>query len=55
MCRTAKSPTEFYPAQEILLVKADTGEPRVAGGEEETLFPPLAQMVGGALGRCDGI
>ena len=33
----------------------DTAEPRVAGGEEETLFPPLAQMIGGALGRCDGI
>lgn len=47
--KTAKSPTEFYPAQEILLTNADTAEPRVAGGEEETLFPPLAQMIGGAL------
>lgn len=47
--KTAKSPTEFYPAQEVLLQNADTAEPRVVGGEEETLFPPLAQMIGGAL------
>ena len=47
--KTAKSPTEFYPAQEVLLQNADTAEPKVAGGEADTLFPPLAQMIGGAL------
>ena len=47
--KTAKSPTEFYPAQEVLLQNADTAEPKVVGGEEESLFPPLAQMIGGAL------
>lgn len=47
--KTAKSPTEFYPAQEILLQYADTAEPKVVGGEEETPFHPLAMTIGGAL------
>lgn len=47
---TAKSPTEYYTAQEVLLQNADrSGEIRIIGGEEETLFPPIAQMIGGAL------
>lgn len=46
----AKSPTEYYAAQEVLLQKADGAvEAKILGGEEENLFPPFAQMVGGAL------
>lgn len=48
--RTVKSPTEYYAAQEIWLQNlSGPGEARVFGAEEETLFPPLAQMIGGAL------
>jgi hypothetical protein len=47
--KTAKSPTEFYPAQEVLVQNADTVEPRIIAGEEEGLFSPIAQMIGGAL------
>ena len=47
---TAKSPTQYYTAQEVILQNADgRGEIRIIGGEEETLFPPIAQMIGGAL------
>lgn len=47
---TVKSPTEYYIAQEVMLQNADRkGEIRIIGGEEETLFPPIAQMIGGAL------
>ena len=47
--RAAKSPTEFYPAQEVFLQDIETAEPRVIAGEEESLFHPMAQMIGGAL------
>ena len=47
--RTVKSPTEYYAGQEILLSSESGSELSVIGGEEEMLFPPLAQMIGGAL------
>ena len=48
--RTVKSPTEYYVAQEIWLQNINgPGEARAFNAEEETLFPPLAQMIGGAL------
>lgn len=47
---SAKSPTEYYTAQEVMLLNTDgSGEIRVVGGDEELLFPPIAQMIGGAL------
>lgn len=48
--RAVKSPTEYYPAQQVLLLGVKSGEQtRITGAEDETLFPPLAVMAGGAL------
>ena len=47
--QAVKSPTEYAASQEVRLLGAGTQQLRIGGVEGDALFPPIAQMIGGAL------